>query len=232
MNLALLTVCDDPWHPGLRRLGESLARWRWDTPLVTHTVRPWRGTWSKVVGLREALPTIRSKGVSHLLLTDGYDVVANGPEDELYRHVPPAGALFSAECWCWPAPELEPLYPPAPTPYRFLNSGGYLAEIEYLGDYLLAGPDLTPDQTGGRPDLCREDQTWFTHKFLGDPANCRLDYRCEVFQTLGSGVVTDDRPHYVTFDFVTGRVRNKDTGTTPLFVHGNGRADMTWLEVG
>lgn len=228
MKVVLLTVCDQDMHPGFVRLRLSCARH--GLPLVGRHVPVWRGTWDKVEAVRDFLPAMRRAGATHACLVDALDVVAQGGRDRLYEAAGP-GCLFSAEAWCWPLPHLEPLYPPSPTRWRFLNSGGYLAEIDYLGDYLLAGADagLTPDQTAGSDGLRFEDQAWFSHKFLADRANCRLDVRCKVFQTLGSGVVTADRHWSETFDIADGRVRNRETGTVPLFLHGNGRGDMSWI---
>lgn len=244
MRLAVVTVCSDASHPGLARLGRSCAKWGFDLHPV---IRPWwpHGFWTKPLGVREYLPVLRRAGVTHVLATDAYDVVACGPPCDVEPHVR-SGCLFSADKAPWPpVPGLEAKYPPRESPWWFVNSGGYGGPLDFLGDYVLAGdPPLGPEWTGGGEHDCHrnDDQLWMARKYIGcpgrdTPAGCRIDRGCGVFQTTGHSHAPDWGPEFhrdATFEVRGDRVVNKKTGTAPVFVHGNGGDwdKMAWLPGG
>ncbi len=105
--------------------------------------------------------------------------------------------------------------------WRYVNSGGYLCPIPLLQE-ILAGAN-------------GDDQLFVTLKYLSewnkDEKYIRRD-KCEVFQTLGH-TVQEWAPWDVTFEKLSdGRIRNKETGTTPVFFHGNGGDPklLAWMD--
>ena len=248
MSLAVVCVCNDPHHPGLARLARSLDRHGYAFRPVF--VRVFRGFFTKIDGVRDSLPGLRSQGVTHVLATDAYDVLALGPPAELEPHLTP-GCLFSAEKAPWPiVPDrcLKDKYPPQPegsSEWQYVNSGGYVGEIDFLGDYVLAGEFPLGEEWIGtdkaHKDHAWDDQLYMASRYLScprrdTPEGCRIDRRCELFQTTGHTHVPESVPGWgpqyrrpATFEWGSGRVFNKKTGTFPVFVHGNGRDDMSWI---
>ena len=56
-----------------------------------------------------------------------------------------------------------------------------------------------------------------------------------VYSSRWGRYTPDWGPEYAraaTFEVVGGRVWNRKTGTTPVFLHGNGRDEMTWIPGG
>jgi hypothetical protein len=140
-----------------------------------------------------------------------------------------APIVFSAEKGCWPDPHLKARYPqpesramapqdatlrrlrptpPLETPFRYLNSGGYMG---YAGAIRSVLAELeAPDED--------DDQRLFTHYFLEHRETVGLDHESTIFQTL----------HHVDPDDLTVergnpvRVRGRLTPTETCVLHGNG----------
>ena len=65
-----------------------------------------------------------------ILFTDSFDaIVVNS-----CICVDPLVVLFSAEMFCWPDRNLAREYPQTLTPFRFLNSGGFIGSVKCLRD--------------------------------------------------------------------------------------------------
>jgi ubiquinone biosynthesis protein COQ9 len=62
------------------------------------------------------------------------------------------------------------------------------------------------------------DQIWYTDRAAGK--SVLIDVQCVNFQSIAFEEDGD-------FSFVYDRLQNNVTGTMPLFIHGNGRTDMT-----
>jgi len=150
-----------------------------------------------------------------VLYTDGFDsLLAAGLERILdqFRNMG-AAVVFAAEANCYPASpgQSEAEYPPAPTRYRFLNSGGIMAETEALLAMMerLGAPRIPPRSC---------DQWWWARHYVSGAAQIRLDHECRIFQCLHSadGDVT-----------MAGREpRNLVTGSRPCILHGNGHTPL------
>jgi lysyl hydroxylase/galactosyltransferase/glucosyltransferase/procollagen-lysine,2-oxoglutarate 5-dioxygenase len=67
-----------------------------------------------------------------------------------------------------------------------------------------------------------DDQRWYTDTYLNLINQCDwigLDY-CNMFQSIAFESEGD-------FEIRYGRLYNKITHTFPMFIHGNGKTDMT-----
>jgi len=117
--------------------------------------------------------------------------------------------VFSAESNCWPGgPGREPSdYPPGPNRYRFLNSGGWIAELPVMLKFLR-------ENGAARILPMRNDQAWWTMHHLAHTAEIRLDHHCEIFQCLFES--TQD------LKMEGRRPRNIVTGSLPGILHANG----------
>src|SRR5206468_12471283 len=113
-----------------------------------------------------------------------------------------------AEDNCWPDKTLAPRYPPAPTKYKFLNSGGFYARF----DAFVAA--LAAVESYEAPD----DQWCWAKTWLDGRVKLAPDYNCRIFQSLKR---SEDEMAYGE------RILNVLTETEPCVFHGNGGADMS-----
>lgn len=170
---------------------------------------PWRGFGEKLVTGQRAVRELTQ--YTHLMLLDAYDVIVMASAEEMLSRFMEFGHPFvcQAELNCWPDREKTDRYPPCETTWRFLNSGLYIAEREYLGALWAKHGPIDP---------AVYDQRWVTDVFLNDPGSILLDTKCSLFQSL-LGV-----QHLL--EMVDGKLRNKETGTFPMVAHHHGGADI------
>jgi len=135
-----------------------------------------------------------------ILFTDSFDAIIKN----LNFRIDPFVVLFSAEVYCWPDSSLAKEYPQTLTPFRFLNSGGFLGSVGLLREILKFG-DISDAE---------DDQLFYTRAFLSQRYNIQLDTQCNVFQTFNGA------QRYIRL--AGDRVYNAVTGTYPLVLHGNG----------
>lgn len=153
-----------------------------------------------------------------VLFTDSYDVVMADTPGEMLRKYRQSGQdiLFSAEPYCWPYRSLEDSYPTKDidSPYKFLNSGGFVGTVAAL-DHLFKkqGEALNTD----------DDQGYFTMAYLAAHSSKNwdislgLDTEAVLFQTL-HGVKLKDLQ--IAPD--ASNLHNLVTGSQPSVIHGNG----------
>jgi len=230
MKLVVVSVVSDPTNPGFARLRDSCKYYGYDFYPIFH---PWIGFKTKLIAVRSLIPQLRRLKTTHVLHTDGYDTIANRHANEIDPFLLD-GCLISAELSQWPPIGIDNLFPTSPTEWRFPNSGGYLADIDYLEGYILDGIDREPmlslEESGHQPIHRNDDQLWLSWKFLRDQARCRIDYQCQVFQTLAHTIDHSNKDGWSSrYDISQGYLINRITGTRPSFVHGNGQTSMSWI---
>ncbi len=222
MKIIVLTTSDRVDHPGWQKLKESLEYFGYD---YEHIKKPF------VFG--HQLPIIQDwcnsyKGdATHLLYTDCFDTVAfAGPDEVTGKADPLFGAaqdvwgvtprrirmLISGEKACFPLQERKNEYPPCHTPWKFVNGGGWLVEIQYFRE-LCAAMQL---------DDKINDQVFLMDAYLKNQNDIMVDVECRIFQTLA---FSDPRE----WQLIDGRFRNTGTWHYPVFFHGNGRTGMDWV---
>lgn len=210
MRPVLVSYATD--HAQAARLRNSATRLGWRVEIAYES--EWRGLGRKFKGLVEAGRSATARGSTHAVCVDGYDVIALGGPDEFADAMEPfadAAVVFAAEKACFPDGSLAPRYPTTTNPWRFLNAQFVVRAGEF--DRLAA-------------ERCRDDeddQLFLTRRFL-DAGVGVLDYDGRVVQT-----VAHCHPWRDWFGVAGGRVVNKLTGSRPLFVHGNGRTDLSWV---
>ena len=170
----------------------------------------------KVVLLKEYLNQFDDDDERLIVFSDCYDaVISASPEEvrEKYREIKnrtDCDILFSSESLIWPDSSLDSRFPALDSPYRYLNSGGFLGSIKSL-KILTEKPINSSD----------DDQLYYQLEYLDSVENnhklsIKLDYNAEIFQTLSSHF------HYINIDFKESRVINDLTHSRPLIIHGNG----------
>ena len=161
----------------------------------------WRGFGTKLVSLKEFL---EKNEVDRFVFVDGYDVLCLGTPDEVVED------LVGVEINCWPDADRWQQFPQPATHYKYPNSGCYSMTKELYLKMFHENPPLNSD----------DDQRWMTDMVLKH--GLKLDYnRVLVQNTCGisanCGTMIDGR-------FVT------DIGTKPVFIHANGKGDLTRYE--
>ncbi len=205
--------------PALRRLLDSGLRYGLEIePLGLGST--WRGGGmsegagggQKINLLRPALRRLPPE--RPVLFVDGYDTLISGHASDILAAWQRAcdGPLFAAEVFCWPDRERAGDYPPADTPYRFLNSGAFIGKAGDLSRIVEDGIDDRAD-----------DQRYYTERFLSGEYGIALDTGCRVFQCL-NGALDDVRP-----DEGRGMLFNRRTESWPAVIHANGPS-KAWLE--
>jgi|APGre2960657404_1045060.scaffolds.fasta_scaffold71171_2 hypothetical protein len=205
--MKLITVCDD--YNRAKMLEESANKFGWEyTPIRTS----WRGFGTKLVKLYEYLTTT---DIHDFVFADAYDVVVKGTPEQLMEIVNGKPALISSEVNCWPDVAMLERYEayekinPNIDKYRFVNSGTYYMTVElFCNMYQLDPPQETDD-----------DQRWLTKKVLDN--NLAIDTKRLAFQTLCG--LTDNDYSFIDGTFLT------NYGNMPIFIHGNGKANMEWI---
>ncbi len=167
-----------------------------------HFIRSeWRGFGTKLIRLKEYLETT---DIDRFVFVDGYDVICLGNPSEMPE------TCIGTEINCWPDADKASLFPQTETHYKYPNSGCYTMEK----DLFIKLFNDTP------PNFQDDDQRWMTDMAL--KYSIKLDYNRELVQnTCGMlpscGSMQDNR-------FIT------DIGTKPIFIHGNGKGDLTPYE--
>ena len=170
------------------------------------------GGGQKINLLKEELNSwdINKQKSTIILFTDSYDVVfTSGPDSILQKYNNECEnntVLFSSEKSCWPDNSLELDYPVSITSYKYLNSGGFIG-IAYNIINIINENSINDAE---------DDQLYFTKIFLSKKYKIKLDYRCEIFQTLNQSI--ED----IQIDYFNKSVLNNNNKTTPVVIHANG----------
>lgn len=204
MRIKAITVATQDNH-GLRMLCKSLARAGMDY-VVLGLGEPWRGFGTKIILTRDYLRTL--EGYTHFIFVDAYDTLFLKPIAG-YE----GGILFSTEKNCWPDVNKAKEYPTIecfekgwkPSPFRYLNSGCYIAPI----DEYLTLTDQFP------VDYADDDQRYFTNIYLKS-GQIKLDTHCRLFQSYA---FTDKADLTILPD----KVINNHSQSEPAVIHFNGK---------
>lgn len=210
MKLKVITTCDNVQNPGYLKLKASLERFGYDHEVIEHPF-----------SFGHQLPVIRdwchryTGEATHMLYTDAWDTLALSGPGEIDVKLLELGSpkmLISAEKNCYPHPARATDYPETNTPWKYVNGGGWLVDIEYF-KHLCDKERLSWDS---------HDQVWLMEVYLRNQGEIKLDTQCEIFQTIAFSNVEE-------WEKVGERLRNVGTGTQPIFWHGNGRTPLDFV---
>lgn len=143
-----------------------------------------------------------------LVFTDAFDVTFYGTKEELIKKVPIDYVLWAAEKNCYPELAIADRIA-GDTPWRYANGGCLCGSPQSVLDWCSAAeshPIYAPAAL---------DQ-WFYNQLLmqGDPL-IHIDSHTELFFCLFLG--------YSELEFEKGKPINTLCGTSPLFLHANGK---------
>ena len=171
----------------------------------------WGGFQQKLKCVYDLAQTYRN--FTHILFVDARDVVLLGTPDQVLERFLEFDHpwVCGAEVNLWPVGSFpRDVFPKSSTCWRFLNSGAYVANREHLLACFEKWPDIPNDA---------DDQRWLASRFLENPGDILLDYKCKLIQNMcGSD-------HLMFMEY--GRAYNMLTHTEPLIVHFNGGTDIT-----
>lgn len=210
MKLKVVTTSDKTNHPGWEKLKASLEEYGYDFEHIPHPF-----------AFGHQMPVIQNwcnnyKGdCTHILYTDCFDTIAFGGPDEVIEKFKQFGdikMLISAEKNCYPIAAKAKDYPVTEGPWKYVNGGGWLVEIEYFKQLCV------------KENLNRQshDQIWLMDSFFNNRDQIKIDNDCEIFQTIAFSNKEE-------WEFREGRFLNVGTGTLPIFFHGNGHTEMNWV---
>lgn len=157
---------------------------------------------------------------THILYTDCWDTIALAPPTEVISKFKGLNCkmLISSEKAYFPDNGQSHLYPESPTQWKYVNGGGCLFEMEFFKSITTPYPE---------PMM---DPYWLRDIFLQYPNEVKLDYQCEIFQTLAHSEPDKEWELYISRENdYNPRIRNIATGTKPVFFHGNGRTNYEWV---
>lgn len=202
--MKVIVSLDNPNHNGWLKLEESLKRHGWEYVTI---VKEWKGFGTKIIGLYEYLVNSYDDDFIYL---DAYDNYCIAPPDEFnYKHRGGSGLIISSEKGCYPDSNNRGKFPTVPHEWKYLNSGQIYGRREDFMKLFEQNPVRFED----------DDQRWYTDRFLERRSSISLDY-CNIFQSVAFEVEGD-------FTLTYNRLYNNKTHTFPMFIHGNGKTDMS-----
>lgn len=157
-----------------------------------------------------------------------YAIYADGADSYFVKQFEvPDFILYSTEKAVWPpTTEMNEAWQEyynirsVPTPWKYLNGGGYCGPISLLIEFFERyGLNKLIGDCNGQ----REQSLAFLQAFK-DKFPIHLDWLCENFQTTGFA-----DPGEFAIDKDTLKITNFRTQTEPALFHGNGRTNMDWL---
>lgn len=202
--MKVVIISNDRTHPGQIQLKRSLWRHGWE---FVEICEPFRGLGYKITELAKYL---RESGDEYFIMQDAYDTYCLlPPQDMPWQYEEINGVIVSGEKQCYPHPEKAQHFTDA-SPWRYPNSGQLYGRSSILLDLVAKYPFPDADN----------DQIWYTDRAIA--GEVIVDVECNLFQSIAFEEPGD-------FDFFPNdrfKLRNRRTGTFPLFAHGNGKTDM------
>jgi len=173
-----------------------------------------------------------------IIFTDGTDAVFTTGEEEILSKYYSFNKriVFSAELGCWPDPNLANQYPEnnKTTPYKYLNSGGFIGIAKDIRE-LLKDNDFDLDK------FPVSNQYLWAQRYFKNTDKIALDTHakifCAFFTEIGEeylpGIESNDYSEYYdhkkewfnsNFSINGNRLKNNLTQTLPCHLHFNGYA--------
>lgn len=193
---------------------KSLNKWKYNYMMIG-LGQEWSGFMTKIHGYFSVIKDMKDEDV--ICITDAYDVLANGPPDELlkkYNWHAKGRIVVGAESACISTKSCIPLDKyweklkiEERPPLQYLNSGFFMGSVKSINkllEYILeSGND--------------DDQYAFCEYVNKHPEEIFLDTECNF---VGNITVFDSEQ----YECVKGRIKNIKTDRFPCFVHVPGTA--------
>ena len=230
--MKVITVISDEENHGFFLLKLSCASNDLELTTLVLTKKHFQTNRLKDSLLSDYLEEINSDEL--ILFTDGYDAVFLTGENEMidkYRRFN-KDLVFSTETNCWPDKNLAPLYPETDSPYKYLNSGGFLGKAGLI-------KELLNDSSYRSDKFERSNQYLWAQVFLKNQNLIGMDTYCDIFCSFSPEVGAahlpkeQDNNYYEYYTFMrkwfqdnflieNARIFNRTTKTWPCHAHFNG----------
>jgi len=177
MKLATVCPCMYPDTKMIHYLMESCAKQ--GIELKPHGLGVVFGGWARhfISDTVPAVQDLKREGYTHILYTDGMDSIIIAPEEEIIWKYEAAGSpacLMSSDCECFPPiPDADKRFTAA-EPWRYVNAGGFIAEIDYFVAMVKYLAPRYPDEGN--------HQAWFVQDW--PIPGLVLDHKCSIFQPM------------------------------------------------
>jgi hypothetical protein len=171
-----------------------------------------------------------SGGHETFVYADAADSYCQRKFEELKDYI-----LYSTEKACYPRTEIATHYKPVPSPWKYLNGGGYGGPVKLILEFFERyGLTKHPGDCNGQHE---QMMAYLQAEKEGFPI--KLDTQCEIFQTMAFAdpcefeIVTTFggfREHLLDESSPPKYLKNKITDTVPGILHFNGLTDMSILK--
>lgn len=181
---------------------------------INYIIVKWKGYIDKIKYMIEYIKDYQDNDI--ICFIDAYDVIVSNIEDIYKKFIKyNCNILFSSEFICYPYSNIDRYTNiNLKTNFKYLNSGGYIGYKKNLYEMLISKPleeiELLCNNGG--------DQNFFTHYYLNNLMNIKLDTNQEIFQSMCC-------VNFYEFEFHNGYLYNKILETYPCFIHFNGFGD-------
>lgn len=243
--MKIITCITDSEHIGYKYgLYASCKHHKLDLISLISDDKDWKSHRNKDNNLKKYLEKQHPKEI--ILFTDGYDAIFIGSESEiLERYEKETGftkILISAEINCYPANSLAEYYPKVKSPYKYLNSGGFIGSAEQILKVLndLEKAYLWMNEAEYNIFEWSNQYLW-TLAYLKRNQEIMLDTDCILFQSLAVDIKTSlqllsfiDKKRQVksfsikkmnelltNFKIRNGKINNIATQSYPIHLHFN-----------
>ena len=195
-----------------QRLINSAKAYGWNIEVLS-IEGPYPGANFKFKAIFDNLDQWRARGFTHLISVDAFDFIVCGTGQTFLGQLHSLNfprLIIAAETNCYPDKSIEHKFADTKTRWRYVNS-------PFILDITRPVPDGFAD-IGDKDDQVHVSEWYLDNRFRDDVV---LDSNCRFFQTLygvDKGIFASD-------------LRNTETGTYPIFFHGNGNADMSFIPV-
>lgn len=153
-----------------------------------------------------------------ILFTDGSDAIIVADEEEILSkfYEFKSDLVFSAEVNCWPDKNLANKHNQIDSPYKYLNSGGFIGKVGMIKYFL-------NKMNFNLLFYPRSNQILWMQQYLNHQDLITLDHNCSIFYAL---VDIDTKDFTKTLTITNNRFFNNITKTQPCHIHFNGNAKM------
>lgn len=206
-------------HPNLEKLINSCEKHQIHLEILA-LGHPYFGNGTKLIHMKQYLQTLNDDDI--VMFVDAFDVLVVANKKKILRKFLRENSPFimSAELNCAPHTHLAPHYPPAPTRFKYVNTGSYIGYVKNIKSWLKALEPISAKEC---------DQGQATIHYLKDPNNTTfytLDYHCRLFLPLY--MVNENE---VKIDSVNKIVECHITHSYPCVIHANGTSFHIWNKV-
>lgn len=228
--MRIITTISDPGNVGYQILQLSCVVNDLELTTLVTPQKFFFSTRVKDLLLKEYLENV--DGDELILFTDGYDSIflCDSKEIESKFYSFQKDVIFSTEVNCWPDKSLLNSYPANASPYKYLNSGGFIGKAS---DILQL---LSENFNTGDNAYTESNQYLWTKKFLENQDRIGLDYNGEIFCTLfsegdpessqieniGNYILLKQQWFFQNYEIKNERIYNKRTDSNPSSLHFNG----------